>query len=152
MDAKSKLQHKVLALKRGYTASDINYASTRSKNDKWSATVHISHLKFPITDLFYNKRSAETAAAQNILDSWRGVSKKLKRRQKKNPKYSFREEKKGNSKRITHFGSDLEDDDDESEWLNLSEEGSSGLSREDYIELGKLTEKIFLIIQKTKKI
>ena len=122
MDAKSKLQQKVLALRRGYTARDIKYASTRTKDDTWRATLQISHLKFPITSPFYNKRSAETAAAQNILDSWSGVSKLLKRRQKKNAKYSFHEAEE--------------------------EEEESGLSQEDYIELGKLTEKMFIIIQK----
>ena len=130
MDAKSKLQQKVLALRRGYTARDIKYASTRTTDDTWRATVQISHLKFPITSPFYNKRSAETAAAQNILDSWRGVSKLLKRRQKKNAKYSFREEKE-------------EPEEEE-------EEEESGLSQEDYIELGKLTEKMFHIIQQKK--
>ncbi len=125
MDAKSKLQQKVLALRRGYTARDIKYASTRTKDDTWRATVQISHLKFPITSPFYNKRSAETAAAQNILNSWSGVSKILKRRQKKNAKYSFPEEEE-------------------------EEEEESGLSQEDYIELGKLTEKMFIIIQQKK--
>ena len=125
MDAKSKLQQKVLALRRGYTASDIKYVSTRTKDDTWCATVHIRRFAFPITSPFHNKRSAETAAAQNILNSWPNVSKTLKRWQKKKPKYSFREEA-----------------------LEEEKEEESGLSQEDYIELGKLTEKMFIIIQK----
>ncbi len=130
MDAKSKLQQKVLALKRGYTAGDIKYAGTRTKHDRWRAGVHISHLKFPITGSFNSKRSAETAAAQNILDSWPRVSKVLKRRQKKDSKYLFCEE-------------------EEERW-NLDEAGgsSSGLSQEDYAEIGYHVYNLFLLMQK----
>ena len=130
MDAKSKLQQKVLALKRGYTASDIKYASTRTKNDKWRATLSISRLEFPITGSFNSKRSAETAAAQNILNSWPRFSKVLlKRRQKKNSKYSFCEE--------------------EERWNSDEADGSSnGLSQEDYAEIGKHVHAICLIMQK----
>lgn len=131
MDAKSKLQQKVLALRRGYTARDIKYASTRTKDDTWRATVRISHLKFPITSPFYNKRSAETAAAQNILNSWPKVSKTLKKPQKKNEKYSFPE-------------AAAEEE--------AAEKEESGLSQADYIELGKLAEKRYHIKEKMSRI
>ena len=152
MDAKSKLQQKVLALKKGYIASDIKYASIRAKNDKWRATVHIHYLKFPITKPFHNKRSAETAAAQNILDSWRGVARALKRSQKRNSKYSFCNEKRGYSGMILCYGSECEEEEEAEERWNLdaacSDIRRGALSQEDYAEIGKHVHAICLIMQK----
>ena len=136
MDAKSELQQKVLALKRGYTAGNIKYTSSRTEHDKWRASLSISRFEFPITGSFNSKRSAETAAAQNILDSWPRFSKVLlKRRRKKNSKYSFCEAE------------------EEKRW-NLNEESSSssnsnnGLSQAEYAEIGYHTYALHLLMQK----
>jgi len=159
MDAKSKLQQKVLALRRGYTAKDIKYVCSREKNDKWWATVQISYINFSVSRLFNSKRQAETAAAQKGLDCWSKVLETLcgnySHRLHHNTKHSYSQQRK-NTPRNTFYE---EEEEEEERWNSEeggerwnfgkgAESGASGLSQEDYIELGKLTEKIFHIIQK----
>ncbi len=128
MDAKSKLQQKVLALKRGYTAKDIKYVSTCKKNDKWWAAVQISHINFSTTGLFNSKRQAETAAAQKGLDCWSKVLQALC----------------GN----TFY----KEEEEEQERWNSDEESSTSsnhrLSQEEYAEIGYRVYDIFLLMQK----
>ena len=162
MDAKSKLQQKVLALKRGYTASDIKYACTRTKRDKWRATVCISYLEFPTTNLFYNKRQAETAAAKNVLDCWTEVSKRLKRNRKNTTtttsgsrrrrgriketpwEVNYDTGSSGEEKDEKRWSSGEDDDDD-----NYGDyDNNKGPSQEDYIRVGKLMYEVYRIFQR----
>ena len=140
MDFKSNLQIKVLGLKRGYTAKDINYNTTRAaKRGKWEATLHIYNLKFPTTAVFNSKKEAEASAAKDVLDHWSKVKKILKN--KKEKKHTKR------PKRMPwDYISDSDGDDDD--YLNNKEEG--GPTKEQFELAGRHLYAAFRAFQEKK--
>ena len=142
LDPKSKLQQKVLALKLGFTASDIKYDDIGVKH-RWRATVHISHLLFQATAIFNSKRQAQTAAAQKVLDCWIEVAKRLKQSAKKHPPH-LQQQRKRDTENF-HWGYDSQEEQEE-KWD--SDEDDTGPTQEDYIRVGKLMYEIYRIFQR----
>ncbi len=77
MDAKSTLQQRVLALGRGYTASDIKYKCRRSEGDRWFGYVTVGHVKFSSWTAKRSKQMAEVAAAEAALAKWKPLRRTL---------------------------------------------------------------------------
>jgi len=142
MDSKSKLQQKVLGLKRGYTAKDIKYICLQAEHGQWRATVCICDLAFTASGAFHNKRQAETAAATKVLDSWIEVAKKLKNQKKKIPPHIQRKRGIFHPKR----GYEREEENEEEEDGWSSDEGAP--TQEDYIRVGKRMYEIYRIFQR----